>query len=163
MQLIKIFKVVCVTRGALLLVSCIPSLQAGQSLEILEMILPSSTTDYIWLGEKADWSEKPEKAGLWYEMEIEYVCLDHLTGVSHCQRIMENKTPFRKKNERSCPPSHEALLTGQADRLFCHRYYFSPSKALKAMATNWILVSNTSFLKYLWMETAQWRVFQTIL
>lgn len=48
---------------------------------------------------------------LWNEMKIEYVCLDHLTGVSHCQRITENKTPFRKKSELPSRPSHQALLT----------------------------------------------------
>lgn len=65
--------------------------------------------------------------GLWYEMKIEYVCLDHLIAVSHCQRTKKTKTPLRKKSELPSPPSHEALLTGWVDS-FVIGIHFLPQR-----------------------------------
>lgn len=52
----------------------------------------------------------------------------------------ENKTPFRKKSELPNPPSHETLLTGWADRQFCHVVIFS----LKGLWRLWLWIGSWS-------------------
>lgn len=96
------------------------------------------------------------KQGLWYEMKIEYVCLHHLTGVSHCQRIMENKFPFRKKSELPSPPSHEALLTGQADRHFVIGINFLPQRLWRLglwIGSWWVILHSWS--TYEWKQHSE--------